>query len=437
MDLKALFQQHIDAVQISTEQVLNSLGFDALVLGAGSLSYFFQDDASLPFRSSHHFAHWCPVSGEEHLLLIRPGRKPKLLHYAPEDYWYEFAPVGHPYWLDAFEFQQFSTVDDLWRGLGSLPSRTAFHGPQNERSQTRGLVTEVAELTHHLNWMRSSKSAYEVAMLVEATRLAARGHRAAKECFDAGGSELDIHHAFVKACRTTDACLAYDTIVALNDKGAVLHYHNKRDDVRDGAVLLIDAGCRHMNYNSDITRTYANDLAPPEFHELLRRLETLQQTIAKSVKPGLSFEDLHHEAHMGIAAILLAVGVLRNLDAASAVKDGFSRAFFPHGLGHMLGIFVHDVAGRQKDPSGTPNDPSKVYPNLRTTRRIEQDHVITVEPGIYFIPMLLRPFRMGEQQKNFDWGLIDRLMPFGGIRIEDDVLVTATGSRNLTREHLP
>jgi Xaa-Pro dipeptidase len=106
-------------------------------------------------------------------------------------------------------------------------------------------------------------------------------------------------------------------------------------------------------------------------------------------------------------------------------------------LGHQLGLQVHDVAGRQADPEGTLAPPPGAHPFLRNTRRIEPGQVLTVEPGLYFIPMLLERFRAGEHSGRFNWPLIDALVPFGGIRIEDNLLITATGPRNLTRERLP
>jgi len=119
------------------------------------------------------------------------------------------------------------------------------------------------------------------------------------------------------------------------------------------------------------------------------------------------------------------------------VALGLTRPFYPHGLGHHLGIQVHDVAGKLAGPDGSIAPPPAAHPTLRTTRTIETGHVITIEPGLYFIPMLLRPFRENEHKARFDWKLIDELAPNGGIRIEDDMLVTATGGRNLTRPHLP
>ncbi|HEY7696967.1 MAG TPA: M24 family metallopeptidase, partial [Vicinamibacteria bacterium] len=102
-----------------------------------------------------------------------------------------------------------------------------------------------------------------------------------------------------------------------------------------------------------------------------------------------------------------------------------------------LGIQVHDVGGHLKDPEGNPAPPPPEHPYLRNTRTIEPRQVFTVEPGLYFIEMLLRAFREGEASSRFNWKLIAELSPFGGIRVEDNVVVTDDGHRNLTRSYLP
>jgi Xaa-Pro dipeptidase len=231
--------------------------------------------------------------------------------------------------------------------------------------------------------------------------------------------------------------MPYDTIIALNEKGAVLHYHGKRDKVRNGKTLLIDAGARFAGYASDITRTYAVPEAHPVFHALLKGMNQLQQATCAAVKPGLSYEPLHGKAQADIAALLLETGILRKVSHAQAVEQNLAAPFFPHGLGHQLGIFVHDVAGKQLDRTGKLSPPSK-YKYLRTNRVLGEGNLITVEPGLYFIEMLLAPLRANAATTAFfDWQLIEALKPLGGIRVEDDVLVTATGHRNLTREQLP
>ncbi len=105
-------------------------------------------------------------------------------------------------------------------------------------------------------------------------------------------------------------------------------------------------------------------------------------------------------------------------------------------MGHFLGLQVHDVGGRQKAPEGGTVPPPPQYPYLRTTRTIEENQVFTIEPGVYFIEMLLRPHREGPKKELFNWDLIPHLFQHGGVRIEDNVLVTKEGHRNLTRPHI-
>ena len=229
----------------------------------------------------------------------------------------------------------------------------------------------------------------------------------------------------------TDDDLPYTTIVALDEKGAILHYHKKRT-TKNGRVLLADCGAQVHRYASDITRTWTTPKADPEFVALVAALDKIQRELCALVKPGLAYGDLHHAAHKKIADLLHASGLIR-AKGEEAVKLGLTHPFFPHGLGHFLGLQVHDVSGRQAAPEGGTKAPPPQYPFLRTTRVIEEGQVFTVEPGIYFIEMLLRQHRTGPQRDMFVWAKIDRLASHGGIRIEDNVLVTRDGHRNLTR----
>lgn len=442
MALSASFRHHIAARQKTTEQALREVHVEGLVISAGELSYYPEDDAAVVFRTYHHFTHWCPVQGENHALYIRPGQKPLLLFYAPQDYWHEHTKIGDSYWTSEFEIRELPTVEAVWAELATLvkaPKATAYIGPDKARAEKLGLKVDAAGLLPRLNWERSFKSEYEIHCSERATAKAAKGHVAAREAFFAGGSELDIHHAYLRAVRATEDALPYQTIVCLNEKCAVLHYHKKRDKTRRGKTFLIDAGARYKGYASDITRTYASDDAHPTFRALLGGMERMQQAICAMIKPGVSFEYLHGRAHLEIAGLLLDAGVLRGVSKEQALDEGLTGPFFPHGLGHMLGIFVHDTAGKQTDRLGTASVVNPKYKYLRTNRILDAGNYITVEPGLYFIDILLKPFREGggAHAACLDWKLLDELMPSGGIRIEDDVLVTRSGMRNLTREKLP
>jgi Xaa-Pro dipeptidase len=434
MDLSDLHSRHLERLQAETEKALAEAGFDSLVVSSGAPFTYFSDDRDAPFEPAPHFAHWCPLDGPHHVLHVVPGQKPRLVRHAPEDYWYEQGGVTDPSWVGAFRFEEAGDVEAAWSALGR-PANAAYVGNEGGRAAAAALRVNPAALVSRLDWVRSYKDEYEVRCIEQATVLGARGHRAAREAFAAGASELEIHQAFVEAVGCVEAELPYTTIVALNEKAATLHYERKRA-VRDGKVLLLDAGAQVRRYACDITRTTAAPGADARFVSLLRALDALEQELARAAAPGRPYLDVHMAAHRGVARILSDLGLVR-VSADEAMAKGYTHPFFPHGVGHHLGIQVHDVAGRQADPAGTPAPPPTDHPYLRNTRTIEPGHVFTIEPGIYFIPMLLRSFRSGGHAAAFDWAAIDALVPLGGVRVEDNVVVTPAGPRNLTREHLP
>jgi len=432
-DLTALFAGHIARLQAETEKTLAKTGHRSLVLSSGAPFTYFADDKDAPFDPVPHFAHWCSLAGPHHILHVVPGRRPRLIRYAPEDYWYEQGGVVDPFWLDEFEFEEAGTVDTAWKSLGR-PEHGVYVGSETDRADAAHLDINPPGVVARLDWTRSYKDEYEVRCLEEATTLGARGHVAAREAFAAGASELEIHQAFVGAVGTTEADLPYTTIVALDEKAATLHYTGKRT-VRDGAVLLLDAGAQVRRYACDITRTTPAPTCDPRFVALVRAMDSLEQDLVRAARPGRPYLEVHLDAHRGVGRILSEAGLVK-VGADEAYERGLTHPFLPHGVGHHLGIQVHDVAGHQRDAAGAPARPPAEHPFLRNTRTIEPGHVFTIEPGLYFIPMLLRPFREGRDQAAFDWDAIDALTPKGGIRVEDNVVVTPDGPRNVTREKL-
>ncbi|MFW7379572.1 MAG: Xaa-Pro dipeptidase [Oligoflexus sp.] len=435
MNWKTLFTNHISTMNQRLEKVCNDLGVDSVVIGSGSSQYFFEDDQDLPFRSNHHFAHWCPHPGQGHLLQLKPGEKPKLLVYQPDDFWSEHQSIQASDWTESFEIQEFTDPDKIWQAL-EKSGRTVYHGPDVQLAEAAGLDIDAQELLPRLNWNRSFKTEYEVACITEATQKAAKAHESAEDCFRAGGSELDIHFAYLQSLRSLDRQLPYESIVCLNEKAAILHYPNKRDHVRHGMSLLIDSGAAYRGYACDITRTYASDKAPALFHELLESMQKLQQKLCKMVKIGFSMADIHYQSHLSIANTLLEFGIIKNISAEDAVKEGISASFYPHGVGHMLGLLVHDVAGKQIDETGRQGEPDHRFPKLRSVRKLLPGNLVTIEPGVYFIDSLLKQQESGNFNQHFDWDLIASLRSCGGIRIEDNVLVTDGEALNITREFL-
>lgn len=439
MQLKELFRNHIGERQEVAAKALAETQFEGLILDAGFATTYFADDRDAPFVPTPHFAHWCPAEGQGHLLHIVPGRKPRLYFYGPADYWTERAVCGDAFWTSEFEILTVENLDGVWVNF-SNEAKTAYIGSNGKRALEAGLVANPNNLTKRLDWARAYKSDYEIECLKEANRRAGLGHQAARAGFFEGMSEFEIHLAYMRASGSTESELPYNNIIALNEKGAFLHYEPKRQTPRQGRSLLIDAGARFFGYCSDVTRTHVVKGQIPEaeiFTALRDGVEQLQKKICAMVKPGLQFVDLHREAERQIGEVLIAGSILQKISIDQACEQGLVRVFFPHGLGHLLGIQVHDIGGHQLSPAGQEADRDPRYPHLRTLRNIEKRMVFTVEPGLYFIKPLLEQAKTGPTAQHFNYSLIDRLAEFGGIRIEDEVVVTADGHVNLTRPFTP
>ncbi len=364
MDLKTLFAEHLRERLAWTEKALAETGFDAVVISSGQPYTHFADDQDAPFHSTPHFRHHCPLSGPHHALKLVPGKQPQLIRYAPEDFWYEQLPLeaiygGAPFWLDGFDLIECPTLDAVWEAVGK-PARTAYLGNEPERAATAGLEINPASLTAYLDWGRSYKSAYEIRCTEEATVLGAKGHQAGRAAFLAGASELEIHHAFIQGVGCLDHELAFASIVALNEKGSTLHYEGKRG-LKNGKLLLLDCGANVRGYASDITRTTPAPECDPRFTALVAGMEKLQQELCAEVVPGMPFGDLHHSSHMKLGALLKEAGLLK-AEAGEAVALGLTRPFYPHGLGHHLGLQVHDVAGKLANPKGDLQPPRPSTP---------------------------------------------------------------------------
>jgi len=288
-------------------------------------------------------------------------------------------------------------------------------------------------LLSHADFYRAEKTPWELHLMRQASEVGARGHQAAEGAFLQRGTEFDIHMAYLMASAQTEAQLPYANIIALNEHAATLHYtlHDKQHSSPPRS-LLIDAGGNASGYASDITRTHATPGRDHQvFADLIAAMQLHQDKLLSSIEPGLRFADLHVQMHEQLTDLLIASDIAQcSVDQARQLR--LSDAFCPHGLGHLLGIQVHDVGGHQADPSGTPAPPPPEYPTLRFTREVRQDYVFTVEPGLYFIESLLEPLRAAGAPLN--WRLIDSLWGYGGIRIEDNVRVLERGIENLTRD---
>lgn len=433
--IKKLFRQHIKIQQERISRVLSECSFDGLIISSGVPFTYFADDHDAPFVSTPHFNHWCPENSPYHLLHLRPGQKARLVFYSPNDFWHEPPSLVQSEWADEFEIIRVEDHSTRWNILGNLKNY-AYVGPEEKAANEKGLSVNPAALISQLDWNRSEKTDYEIYCLEEANELATKGLNAARKAFAAGASEMETHLLYLTAMQVQEKELPYPSIIGMDEKSAILHYQQKRMKDPHAKVMLIDSGGRIGGYASDITRTYAKEKAHATFKNLLAGMETLQQELCSMVNVGVSFKDLHKVCHQKVGSLLIDAGILKNCSPEKSLTLGLTKAFFPHGLGHMLGIQVHDVGGLQANKHGDPLPPLEEFPKLRFHRPLRLREVVTIEPGLYFIPMLLDVLRHNELRSHCNWNLIDELLPYGGIRIEDNVVVESNGPSNLTRAYL-
>jgi Xaa-Pro dipeptidase len=165
---------------------------------------------------------------------------------------------------------------------------------------------------------------------------------------------------------------------------------------------------------------------------MIRRFDQLQLALCAQVKVGLDWRDFHQASYRAISEFLREVGLI-NVSADEAIDSALTSVFYPHGIGHLLGIQVHDVGGTQRDAAGGTIERPYNHPFLRLTRQLEEGCVVTVEPGFYLIDQLLDEAKLKPIGRMIEWSRVEQLRHFGGIRIEDDVVARQGASENLTR----
>jgi Xaa-Pro dipeptidase len=429
--LAALYPAHLAELSRRHDRALREGGFDHAVIYAGAQHMIFLDDMPYPFKVNPHFKAWVPVLDNPNCMIAyTPGRKPRLVYYQPVDYWYKPASDPTGFWVDRFDIEMIAEPEEARKHLPSS-GRIAFLGetPESVRDWPLGAVNPPVVI-ERLHYDRSWKTPYEIECMRQANVRGARGHRAAERAFREGASEYQIHLAYLAATSHAEEELPYPNIIAINENAAVLHYWVLQRDGGGRHSFLIDAGASVNGYASDITRTYSH--SKDEFQSLIDAMDRSQQEICANVKPGVSYPDLHMLAHRLVSQMLAEFDFVR-LDPDAILARGISSAFFPHGVGHYLGLQVHDVAGFHADATGRTIPKPKGHPYLRLTRTIEENQVFTIEPGLYFIDPLLAELRKSENAKDVNWARVDSFRKFGGIRVEDNIAVTAAGYENLTR----
>ncbi len=302
-------------------------------------------------------------------------------------------------------------------------------------SKVNELVSE--DFTRQVIRQRASKGKEEIYEIEKALETSFAMYLYAFKRTRPGMREQDIAGGIEGIALQRGRGVSFPTIFSIH--GEILHNHHHKNIMRNGDLLVLDSGAESfMHYASDITRSYP---VSGKFTNLQREiysavLEAQTESI-KQIRPGKKYKEIHILASQIIAQRLIDIGLMKG-NANDAVEAGAHALFFPHGLGHMMGLDVHDMENLGENLVGYEKSDERSeqfgLAFLRLARSLRPGYVITVEPGIYFIPKLVEMWKSEGKLKEFiNYDKVERMLGFGGIRIEDDVLVTRESYRVLGR----
>lgn len=295
----------------------------------------------------------------------------------------------------------------------------------------RQVPIDLDTLDDAITHCRVFKTDWELDQMREAARVNNIAHKAVLEALEPGKYEHELKAVFdyhqIQNGLMQDA---YNGIFASGENSAILHYVENNREVKDGDLFLIDAGYECKGYASDFTRTYP---ASGEFTtlqaEIYEAVLEAQKQVIEAAQPDVKMESLH------ILAARVMMQGLKDADIVEGSVDDLMEEdifalFFPHGLGHFLGLDTHDVGGY---PKGVDRIERPGIKYLRMRRTLQPGMVLTIEPGLYFVPALLKPALEDEKASRFlNASKLKDMMDFGGVRIEDNLIITEDGYENLT-----
>lgn len=283
--------------------------------------------------------------------------------------------------------------------------------------------------------LRMIKSKEEVREIEAALHVSAEMYRRAMKLAKPGRYERELVGAMEGVVNALGCRMAFPPIVTIN--GQILHNHGYLNELRRGRLVVMDAGAESWrHYAADVTRTVP---VGGKFNQRQKDIYEVvlggQTTAIKVIKPGVMFKEIHLTTARAMAAGLKDLGLMKG-DVDDAVARGAHAMFFPHGLGHNMGLDVHDMEDLGENFVGYDKTVERSaqfgLSALRMARELRPGHVMTVEPGLYFIPALFEKWKKEKKHTGFiNYDKVEKFLDFGGVRIEDDVLVTEKGRRVL------
>ncbi|XP_050040083.1 xaa-Pro dipeptidase [Dermacentor andersoni] len=314
---------------------------------------------------------------------------------------------------------------------GKISAEAKFPNMEGFKVDAGPLFEEMAEL-------RVFKTPLEMEVLRYANRVSSEAHKEVMRRIRPGMYEYQLEALFMQKCYGDGGArhVSYTCICCSGSNGAVLHYGHagapNDSPVADGDMCLFDMGCEYYCYTSDITCSFpANGRFTADQRGVYEAVLAASRAVLDAIRPGVSWPDMHRLAERRMLEALRSMGVLRG-DVDAMMEARLGATFMPHGLGHFMGLDVHDVGGYLSADPPRPTEPG--LRSLRTARTLQRGMVLTVEPGCYFIDTLLdEALRSPKLSAFLVPDVLQRFRNFGGVRIEDDVLITADGHEMLTQ----
>ncbi|MCC5942815.1 MAG: aminopeptidase P family protein [Balneolaceae bacterium] len=409
-----------------------------IYLKGAEIMYRYGTDYEFPFRQESNFWYLTGVNEPDYhtIIDIKSGE----FHLFTPKRDAQFA-VWHGRIKDTGEIEEAYKPDHLHFGnelLTVLKSRKPeiIYCLDEEQAEfiedlNREFKVDTETLADAITYCRSIKTEFELNCMREAARVNNLAHLEVMKSLKPGMNEYETKALFDYHQKKNGLLQpAYSGIHAGGVNSAILHYTENNQPISDGDLYLIDAGYEYNGYASDVTRTFpANGRFTGDQAAIYQVcLDALNKTV-DAVKPGVKMEELHLAACRIILHGLKEIGIVKGNIEEMMEKNIFA-LFFPHGLGHFLGLETHDVGGY---PKGVDRIDRPGIRFLRVRRELMSGMVITIEPGIYFIPALLKPaLENSEQAAYLNRGKVEGLFNFGGIRIEDNLIITEDGVENLT-----
>jgi Xaa-Pro dipeptidase len=397
-------------------------------------------DVELPFRQESNFYYLTGVNEPGFHYLYNLATRVSVL-IAPNVDPSHIIWMGQPDTLEEmkakYDVDQVEYKDKLFDLLTAMNPSVVHVLPGTSISELGEVaVSDDTQLKNALIETRLIKSDAELAIMRRANDISSNAHIELMKHAKLGVYEYELEARFIQECwRHGNKTQAYNPIVAAGKNAATLHYGRNMDQsstVDRNQLVLVDAGCEHECYASDITRTWpVGGKFIGEARTLYEIVLRMQKAVLGELKAGVEWEDMHRLATRICCEGLMEAGVIKNSFSIAELMDKHIPAiFFPHGLGHLIGLDVHDVGGY---PQGVQRiqEPGLCY--LRMRRTLKANMVVTVEPGCYFTDALVEPAIADPQvSKYLDLDVLAKYRPLGGVRIEDCVVIKESGYDNLT-----